>query len=288
MENKKTVPSHYWALTLGVVLAVLCMAGALIYSYAVAFGIPRASEVRIVSSQTQNPTEAKESRIQAQAAWGQFGDYLGGTLNPLVSFFALFILLLTYRSQSEELKATQEALQIQAQTAKQERQEARFFDLLRLYQDTLDEVRFRRRDNLYEGKRAILEFATLNIHLENSTIPLSERIGDSLQSLREFGHLFDHYFRVLFNILKISKDILPDDAYMYVKLLRAQLSSNELTLLALNSLTQEGSKMTPFISQYGLLKHLPKSEFRTFLESELPHDCFGRNFVLSKRQNPSC
>lgn len=36
-------------------------------------------------------------------AWGQFGDYIGGTLNPILSFFALISLLITLWVQSQSL-----------------------------------------------------------------------------------------------------------------------------------------------------------------------------------------
>ena len=42
--------------------------------------------------------------------WGVFGDYLGGVLNPVFSFFALIALLYTIALQSEELRASREEL----------------------------------------------------------------------------------------------------------------------------------------------------------------------------------
>ena len=42
--------------------------------------------------------------------WGQFGDYVGGALNPIFSFFALIALLLTIVLQSEELSASRQEL----------------------------------------------------------------------------------------------------------------------------------------------------------------------------------
>jgi uncharacterized membrane protein len=42
--------------------------------------------------------------------WGTFGDFIGGTLNPILSFFALIALLLTIILQSRELEATREEL----------------------------------------------------------------------------------------------------------------------------------------------------------------------------------
>jgi len=42
--------------------------------------------------------------------WGTFGDYLGGVLSPLLSFFTLIAMLITINLQTKELKATREEL----------------------------------------------------------------------------------------------------------------------------------------------------------------------------------
>lgn len=43
-----------------------------------------------------------------QAVWGQFGDYFGGVLNPLLSFFALVGLMITLRAQQAEGKKSED------------------------------------------------------------------------------------------------------------------------------------------------------------------------------------
>ena len=51
--------------------------------------------------------------------WGTFGDFVGGTLNPILSFFALTALLLTIVLQNRELEATREEIS-QSRIAAQE------------------------------------------------------------------------------------------------------------------------------------------------------------------------
>lgn len=46
----------------------------------------------------------------AAEAWGQFGDYLGGVLNPIVAFLALLWLIKSVLIQDTELRETREAL----------------------------------------------------------------------------------------------------------------------------------------------------------------------------------
>jgi len=49
-------------------------------------------------------------RSDNNAAWGAFGDYIGGLLNPIIAFFALIALLLAIYIQKVELKAAREQL----------------------------------------------------------------------------------------------------------------------------------------------------------------------------------
>jgi hypothetical protein len=44
----------------------------------------------------------------AMAAWGQFGDFLGGVLNPLLSFLALLAVVKNLRLQAEQLAQSQD------------------------------------------------------------------------------------------------------------------------------------------------------------------------------------
>lgn len=98
--------------------------------------------------------EAKNTTTAAY--WGQLGDFIGGMLNPVLSFFALLAVLLSLRSQSAELraardeaKAAQKILEQQTTIAKEqsklfERQnfESAFFGLLNLFSKSVDSVTY--------------------------------------------------------------------------------------------------------------------------------------------------
>lgn len=47
---------------------------------------------------------------ETQGDWGQFGDYLGGTLNPLLSFLSLIALVFTVSLQTQQLENSRLAL----------------------------------------------------------------------------------------------------------------------------------------------------------------------------------
>lgn len=92
-------------------------------------------------------------RSTDQAIWGQFGDYFGGVLNPLLSFFALVGLMVTLRSQQAESKKSEkrheEALF-----------DARLFQLLTLSHSAVSSVKILgvsagQEKDTYDGHRAM-------------------------------------------------------------------------------------------------------------------------------------
>ncbi|GAB4088902.1 putative phage abortive infection protein [Hydrogenophaga soli] len=239
---------------------------------------------------------------------GQMGDFFGGLLNPLVSLLTLFVAISVWQLQREELKLTRDeleqsrlAMEDQAKTAEQQRQEQRFFDLLNVYQQTLGSVVLIARMSAtsdvpvhYGGKEAIAHFLRSegaiwsNFDTRGATDPLdtfydTHRRQDSRNELcpkwntDAIRALFDHYFRVVFRILLEANNLLGDQDERYIKLFRAQLSRAELTILACNLwLDEEGNKMVPLAEKYQLLEHLHRGYLRNALEQELPPLVFGR------------
>jgi Putative phage abortive infection protein len=225
-------------------------------------------------------------------AWGQFGDFLGGVLNPLVSLAALFALVISVRMQRTELKDTRaeliEARKVaseQAKTADQQRREQRFFDLLNLYQRTVDSLSWYDTKTSIIGKQAmsnwIYDFSRItNLHpihifiqrgfFENNRIGHPYHEINNLEMLTrswnssEISNYIDPYFRVIHQILAEAHDLLGADAQRYIKLLRAQFNSNEVTLLALNMwLNSDSETVLPYATEYGLLKYLPEGNLKT-------------------------
>lgn len=245
-----------------------------------------------------------------QEKLGQFGDFVGGILNPLVAMFALIAVVVSVGLQKtvldetrKELKVTQEIAIEQAKTADQQRREQRFFDLLDLYQRTVDSlihtVELHNNFVNFQGKSAIaqwlresnsgkefLNFQTQGFHSRPASQNGSQwtmassfsasQLNSAWES-EELANFIDQYFRVVYRILSEAEPLLGEDHFRYVKLLRAQLNRNELTLLAYNMwLDIEGVKMRPLAAKYGLLKHLPEGKLREEIEKILPPGVFGK------------
>lgn len=245
----------------------------------------------------------------SQSTWGAFGDFLGGTLNPLVSFLTLIVAVNVWRLQKRELEDTRTALEAQGKIAETQRKEQRFFDFLNLYQQTLTTVDA---DGKY-GKTAfrhwtsanaiqysfVYEFMVHGFSAHDRHHPKPSSIEESMRKLLDrtqtqfteiqifakwnnFSPILDHYFRTVFAILREAEPTLGDTHFRYVKLFRAQLSRDELTLLTFNLLfDNEGTKMRGFVEKYGLLKHLPVGPLRVLAETKLNSNSFGKNWALS-------
>lgn len=246
------------------------------------------------------------SATENPATWGTFGDFIGGLMNPLVSVLTLFVAISVWRLQKAELELTRnemaqtkEAMEDQAKTAEQQRREQRFFDLLNIYHTTVNSIAAGVRDSqsgltVLSGKEAvgrlILDrgFRGLTTSPRNSAtyLPASE-LHKVPKAVQELGLSLDHYFRVVFTVLREAKEFLGDEHVRYVKLFRAQLCRGELEALALNSIFDpEGKKLRPLIEQYGILKHLQDSQLRRLAEEELNPGAFGRNWVLNNTLKP--
>lgn len=221
-----------------------------------------------------------------QDVWGQFGDYIGGTLNPLFSLTALLALLYTIVLQSRELKhstiqlaKSAEALEKQNLVLRKQNFEATFFQLLRLYNDVVQELHITldatdplmyggpRRKVKHEDRQclAALHDVLIAEHLSlvvrgDSTKPKVDALNDAYHEFySKYGHLIGHYFRTIYNVVKIvERSEMSDELKRdYTNILRAQLSKYELGLLLYNCLSTYGrDKMFPLVKKYALLKHL--------------------------------
>jgi len=218
--------------------------------------------------------------------WGQFGDYLGGTLNPLFAFTALLALLYTIvlqsrelRNSGEQLAKSAEALEKQNLVLQKQSFEATFFQLLKLYNDVVQELHItleesdsilgngRVRKVKHEDRQCLAALHNVLIHEHLHSVARGDSMEPRLEGLNlayqdfyaKYGHLIGHYFRTIYNIVKIVENSdMPDDAkHDYTNILRAQLSKYELGLLLYNCLSQYGrKKMLPLVKKYHLLKHL--------------------------------
>lgn len=244
------------------------------------------------------------------AAWGTFGDYVGGLLNPLISLFTLVVAVSVWNLQKTELLETRKVVREQGKTAEQQRCEQRFFDLLNLYQETLKtfvvegatgKAALNNWQKLSDKTKICELFISHGWDEFDAEIPHGTSFEEKVRQMHSpqkirftkqricnswnaFSPQLDHYFRTIFSILGELEKLLGSDHWRYAKLFRAQLSRDELTLLTFNLLfDEEGEKMRLLVAKYGLLKHLAKTKLRDHAIVELDSKSFGLAWVNTQK-----
>lgn len=229
---------------------------------------------------------------------GTFGDQFGA-VNALFSGLAFAGLIYTIilqrhdlklqrrdlRLQREELALTRKEMEEQTaefekqnETLKIQRFENTFFNMMSQFQEVVNSLTLTAKvkgEIVDLGGREI--FQTL---FERAVvyIPNPQRNGEFIgirgmkAVLDKYGlegymnsedpTLFDHYFGLLYRILKFirTSPLITrfEDEYEYTSILRAALSRYELVWLFYNGLTYGEEKLKPLIERYAMLKNLRK------------------------------
>ncbi|MDZ5436571.1 hypothetical protein T3H00_28410 [Pseudomonas fluorescens] len=147
-----------------------------------------------------------------QGAWGQFGDFVGGILNPLFSIIGLLALLYTIVLQSEELRKSTQELKSSAKALKKQNKhyarqqfDTNFFQLLSLQREQASSAVYGALSNRVTGQAAF-------VRVMNDYHRWYGIIDDSIPSLEDFiirfdtwygdeGHRFDNYLSGLTNLI---------------------------------------------------------------------------------------
>lgn len=196
--------------------------------------------------------------------WGQFGDYIGGVLNPGLSFISIILVCFTlYTTSRQSMIQSFESV---------------LFELLRYHKEHLENIKVDYEEETFIGVNALgwyiteVKFNFLN--LSNDELPVQQRIKYSIDKIYTEDGFFSttgHYFRNLYHIFKHideSRFLSEKERIKYAKLVRAQLSSVESGALMLNGLSTMGIKSKKYIQKYSLLQGFTLSKsFRDELDA---------------------
>ena len=227
---------------------------------------------------------------------GTFGDQFGA-VNALFSGLAFAGLIYTIilqrhdlklqrrdlRLQREELALTRKEMEEQTaefekqnETLKIQRFENTFFNMMSQFQEVVNNltVMVTTSSGIYESNgrdvfQAQFEKTVVYVDLKNEAKNKARFRGmkGALEKYNLDGYLysdtptcFDHYFRLLYRILKFVKTTslvtTYEEEYEYTAMLRAVLSRYELVWLFYNGLTYGEDKLKPLIERYAMLSNL--------------------------------
>lgn len=186
----------------------------------------------------------------------------------------------------ENLKVTNSNNAMNALLAQKSQFESVFFGLLNQQRQIRDSINSSVYSHYYEkeieesGAGFFDDLATfLTIEFKDKTQNLEELIKLYNLHFPMYNSDLGHYFRHLYHIVKyvdsnyyftmITGDIRFIQQKDYIKMLRAQLSNPEITLLAINGLTVQGAGFKNFIDKYELLVNIN-------LETDMPENYQSR------------
>jgi hypothetical protein len=206
-----------------------------------------------------------------------FANFIYGTTAPGLTFLSFIAVVLTLRSQREqfdvqnrELKEAKKDMEKQNKTLSVQRFETTFFQMVNLHNQIVELLIYETVPNgkgrnsfryfynslneTYAGKMTINEFRN-----KDELVKIRESYMDFYNAFEsQLGHYFRNLYRIVKFIVEYDTNVLTShDKKMYIGIIRAQLSSNELALLLYNGLDIEnGSKFLPLIYTYNLLDNL--------------------------------
>jgi hypothetical protein len=209
---------------------------------------------------------------------GTFGDMFGA-VNALFSGLAFASLIYTILLQRQELRLQREELHFtrkeiegqklqlvaQNEVLRQQNFENTFFQSLRLMQELVNALDMGKGDGVVHGRDCITRlyrFYHTAYSNEKARLPNTEMEGIISNAYAKFydhyGFEIGHYFRTLYNLVKLVHASQVQNKRFYTNLIRAQLSDHELGLLFYNCLSPLGkAKFKPLVEEYALLKNMP-------------------------------
>ncbi|MCX0422069.1 putative phage abortive infection protein [Aeromonas veronii] len=228
------------------------------------------------------------SLLEKGESWGQFGDFLGGVLNPIFTLMTFFGVIITIALQKLELRAAREEYKKSADALTTQAFENTFFNMLNLQQKIVSDLELNPNDlkipdrtiinrKLFMGQSTSGELAIdrsnardyKGRHSFGGCLELLKYLSGGPQDTfnlyrhiqTEHNHIFGHYFRSLYRIIKFINDhpyIEASDRLNYASILRAQLSRDELSLILLNCMDDmvDSGEFRKLLNKYHMLEHI--------------------------------
>lgn len=257
--------------------------------------------------------------------WGQFGDYIGGTLNPILAFLSFSALLFTIYIQVKQLNFADEQLK-------------RTLDELNLSRTelTLTRDELKRSADAQSGSKAVMEqqlltqtmqqfdsifFAMLKdlngllAELETKSVGgesllhniHSEVINERINSIDEqkekllFERKLCRYFILLYQLLKIVDQTVDQNTYIkgdknsikktYSNIVRASISEQAMQLLMVNVLNDGFESYKKLVENFSFFEHTSfykNDRYNLFLINIgllLKEEAFGESQYFKKIKN---
>lgn len=230
--------------------------------------------------------------------FGTFGDFVGGVLGSIWSLCGVILFYLAlkeqrkdfsnnnqallkqidalemqgreFKLQRNEMELTRNVSREQSKTIRSQRLDATYFSLIDLYNKSLASLNSEDvNGNYFKSLRASFVRSEVLKNNPKEKFILSKASYLDIYFLRK--EELSHYFKIIYRIIKVvdQAEIEDIEKFRYIKILRSQLSENEMLALYYNSHSDFGGDLYKLILKYNLLKHLPcisKVEFHQYVQ----------------------
>jgi len=189
------------------------------------------------------------------AVWGQFGDYIGGISNPLLSFLSIVLLVKSLTFQYEANRNLTSEIEKNEKNEKFRSFEVLFFNLIESQKDLFDSFKIslpkngRKKETIFHRNKAVLEIehAISSINKEGKgNIEISEFLEDIDKDDKIFGLLRAFYIIALIITEKLSNEngFSEKDRETHFKALinLTDFSQLRLVMMSIQFLEYESSK----------------------------------------------
>ncbi len=201
--------------------------------------------------------------------FGTFGDFVGGSLNPLLAFLSLIAIISTIKIQIQELELTRKELKItteemeKSRIAQEEQSEAFRIQNLSIKQQTFENTFFK----LFEQHNTSLYLLKTNEKYIIDRIIYNNDRFLTLFIENNKGNL-KSYFMLLYQILKFideqDRKFENEEFFnpkLYTNLIRITLENELLLLLAINCTVVNFNKFKELVEKYSFFEHFnPNSD----------------------------
>lgn len=192
----------------------------------------------------------------SHCSWGNFGDFFGGILVPILTAISIYLLVKTLKAQVQSNTLVSDSDNL-----------VQFNEMFKLLLDeyhlTIKDYKYTNEGTEYGGKEALKKYMDEMIRKSNSVSSLKERHENAINEFEKFYAenlpIASLQFRLLYRLLNLLEDsnIHDNRKYEVGKIIRSQLSEQEMFFLRYNAFSRYGTdKLKELINKYNILKHL--------------------------------
>lgn len=243
--------------------------------------------------------------------FGQFGDFIGGTLNPILAFLSFMALLYTIKIQMDELKLSREeleatreelkgsriaqqeqseSLKLQNEATKLQIFESTFFQLISVFIELKRDITSNKKErvNGLVGKEFKSDSVIITLNSIETISSFVKEINDKyLGNYNDFNKDYEaitgSYFGQVYQIIKFIDTSNIEKKEKYSDIFRAQFTKNELELLFYHCLGTIGKrKFKKLVEDYEFFEHIILNDNIKKQLLEYDMKAFGKNENILK------